>query len=702
MGSLSFRHKLVFGVVAIQGMLLVILVWNSLHALRVSNEEEFLKRSATTAQLFASTSQAAVLSTDLGTLDRAVREIVTSPGIVYARIYGNGLVLAEAGERTFRARRFVPDQSLATVDDGVFDKTADITIAGKQYGKIELGFSVGTITNLLTQTRDRMLLLVAVDVMLIVLFAYALGQYVTRRLRALREAAAHLAQGKLGYRVDVHGHDELAQTAHAFNDMSSQLKRLDDQRHKAETEILSLNQDLEQRVHQRTNELVNLNSELEHQALHDALTRLPNRTLFTDRLEQAIRVSAREKNAFALVTVDLDLFKEINDTLGHHAGDLVLQEVASRTRRALRDSDTVARMGGDEFAILLLNVADPATALHLTRRIHQAIREPLLLEGKPLEIGASMGIALYSEHGGNAEELTRHADAAMYAAKRNKSDIVLYDDELERTSSDRFARKSELRSAISNAELLLHYQPKFDLSSGAVSGVEALVRWQHPQHGLLFPDNFIPLAEEGGLIKPLTQEVLRLALRQCKQWQDDGMPLAVAVNISAINLQDPEFPVQVEVQLRESLVPASMLELEVTETAIMTDPLHAMDNITRLSGMGIQVSIDDFGTGYSSMAYLKKLLVAKIKIDKSFVMDMHRDSNDAVIVRSTIDLGHNLGLKVVAEGVEDQQSWDKLKALGCDAAQGYHMSKPLPTEQFLQWYSNLAKPDSGSQYTKVV
>jgi len=699
---MSFRYKLIFGVIVIQGLLLLILVWNSLHALRVSNEEGFLTRANMTARLFASSSQAAVLATDLGSLESAVREIEADPGIVYARIFGGSQVLAEAGDPVFLARQFVPDQSLETVRGGVYDKSVEINIAGKQYGKVELGFSVDTITKLLAQTRDRTLLLVGVDIVLIVLFAFILGLYVTRKLRALREATAHIAQGEFGFHVDVGGRDELAQTAGAFNEMSTRLKHLDAQRRQAEAEILSLNQDLERRVHQRTNELVNLNSELEHQALHDALTNLPNRTLFNDRLQQAIRISARERKSFALVAVDLDLFKEINDTLGHHAGDLVLQEVASRTRRTLRDSDSVARMGGDEFAILLLNVVDPATAQNLTRRIHQALREPLTLEGQVLEIGASMGIAMYSDHGTTADDLTRRADAAMYAAKRHKSGIVLYSAELERSSSDHVARKGELRRALSDGELLLHYQPKFDMTSGAVSGVEALVRWQHPQHGLMFPDNFIPLAEKSGLIKLLTQEVQRLALRQCKQWLDAGMPLAVAVNISAIDLQDPDFPAQVDGLLRESQVSPGMLELEVTETAIMTDPLHAMENIARLSEMGVQVSIDDFGTGYSSMAYLKKLRVAKIKIDKSFVMDMHRDSNDAVIVRSTIDLGHNLGLKVVAEGVEDQQSWDRLKALGCDTAQGYHMSKPLAAEQFKQWYESLSESDSGSAYTKAL
>lgn len=692
---MSFRFKLIFGVVAIQGLLLVILVWNGLHALRVSNEEEFLKRVTTTANLFVSSNQAAVLTTDLGTLDSAVRAIQGS-GVVYARIHGVDQVLAESGDPAFLRREFVPDQSLQTVRDGVFDVAADINIAGTRYGRIELGFSVSSITSVLKQTRDRTLTLVAVDLVLIVFFAFVLGLTLTRNLKALREASQKIAQGKFGYQVDVRGHDELAQTAAAFNEMSTQLKTLDDQRRQSEAEIKLLNQDLERRVQQRTNELVSLNRELERQALHDGLTQLPNRTLFTDRLQQAIRVSAREQQTFALVVFDLDLFKEINDTLGHGAGDIVLQEVANRTRRVLRDSDTIARMGGDEFAVLLLNVASPEMVEALTRRIHQAIREPLVLDRQQLEIGASMGIALFGLHGSTAEEITLHADAAMYTAKRNRTGVELYNAEIERTNTDHFTRIGDLRRALTSGELLLHFQPKFDLSSSAVTSVEALVRWQHPQHGLMFPDSFIPLAEKSGLIKSLTQEVLKLALRQCKQWLDTDMPLAVAVNISAINLQDPDFPAQVGQILMETQVPASMLELEVTETAIMTDPLHAMENIARFSEMGVQVAIDDFGTGYSSMAYLKKLLVAKIKIDKSFVMDMNRNSNDAVIVRSTIDLGHNLGLMVVAEGVEDQQSWDRLKALGCDAAQGYYMSKPLPAEQFLKWYERQVKPGSAT------
>lgn len=682
---MSFRFKIIAGVVLIQSALLLILIWNGLQTLRASNEEEFIKRANVTTRLFASATRTAVLATDLGLLESAAREILTSPNVVYARVYGKDHLLAQSGAPLLLDRPFVRDRSLETVNDWVFDETADITIAGENYGRVEIGFSVNGVSSIADKARNRSLVLAAVDLSLIALFAYVLAQIVMRKLEALRIASAHIARGEFDHQVDVKGSDELAQTADAFNVMAAQLKRLDEERRKSQEEILALNQDLERRVSLRTHELLYLNQELEYQALHDALTQLPNRTLFADRLQQAVHTSVRDKRPFALIMIDLDLFKEINDTMGHYAGDVVLQEVSNRARHALRQSDTVARMGGDEFAILLLNVGDWEGTLMLAQRIHQAICRPLHVDGQILEIGASMGVAIYGEHGSTADELTRHADAAMYEAKYNKTDIVLYHSELEQNEDSPAVLKNELRQALAGDQLRLHYQPKFDLASSSVTGVEALVRWMHPRHGLKFPDTFIPLAEQSGMMKALTLKVLQMALAQNHLWMADGMRLSVAVNISTVNLQDLNFPSEVQHLLDEHQVPAELLELEVTETAIMQNPLNAAENITRLSEMGVQVSIDDFGTGYSSMSYLKKLLVAKIKIDKSFVIEMDKNSNDAVIVRSTIDLGHNLGLKVVAEGVEDRQAWDQLKALGCDAAQGYYMSKPLPPEQFVDW-----------------
>ena len=424
---------------------------------------------------------------------------------------------------------------------------------------------------------------------------------------------------------------------------------------------------------------------LQHQAMFDNLTNLPNRVLFSDRLQQTALIARREKRAFGLFAMDLDRFKEINDTLGHHIGDRVLQHVAACARGCLRESDTVARMGGDEFTILLATVSGHEGAIAVAKKILKAIGKPFMIAGRNLEIGASIGIVLFPQHGDDPDMLLRQADAAMYTAKQAQSGYRVYSDDLGHGAEDRMALQSELRQAIANNELVLHFQPKIDFSAAQVSGVEALVRWQHPVHGLMAPDTFIPLAEQTGLIKPLTKWVLKTALRQCEAWYRAGISLAMSINVSAISIQDPEFPDQMAKILEDFDVPISQIELEITETAVMSEPVRAVGCIRKLSALGFQIAIDDFGTGYSSMAYLRELLVAKIKIDKSFVKDMASNHNDAVIVRSTVELGHNLGLKVVAEGVEDQAAWDKLKGLGCDSAQGYYMSRPLPSVDFLAW-----------------
>ncbi len=424
---------------------------------------------------------------------------------------------------------------------------------------------------------------------------------------------------------------------------------------------------------------------LQRQAMYDGLTGLPNRALFADRLQQAILIGRREKQPFALIAMDLDRFKEINDTLGHHAGDQVLQHVASCTRASLRESDTVARMGGDEFTILLATINDLDGALVAAKKILHALDKPLEIAEQEIEIGASLGIVMFPEHGEEPAVLMREADAAMYIAKQTHGGYKVYSKDMGQGADDRLVLQGELRHAIGHNELVLHFQPKIDFNSRLISGVEALVRWQHPKLGLLAPDKFIQMAEQTGLIKPLTYYVLRGALRQCQEWRSTGLDLPISVNISAINIQDPEFPGQVAKILKEFAVPTSRLELEITETAVMSEPVRAVDCIKALSALGLQISIDDFGTGYSSMSYLKELLVAKIKIDKSFVKDMAVNHNDAVIVRSTVELGHNLGLKVVAEGVETQIVWDQLKDLGCDDAQGYFMSRPLAPDKFAEW-----------------
>jgi diguanylate cyclase (GGDEF)-like protein len=423
---------------------------------------------------------------------------------------------------------------------------------------------------------------------------------------------------------------------------------------------------------------------LKYRATHDALTDLPNRILFTDRLEQAIRTARRERMPGALLLMNLDRFKDINNTLGHTGGDLVLQQVGRRLRDLLRECDTVARLSGDEFAVLLPS-ADTDGAILVVRTILQALEAPCILEGLPLQVEASLGIVVYPDHGEEADSLLRRADVAMHAAKQAGSGYVVYAAERDHYSPRRLALMGELRHAIDQDHLRLLYQPQVHLPTGRVTGVEALVRWQHPQHGLLPPAQFIPAAERTGLIKPLTLWVLKTALQQCQAWHRAGWDLRVAVNLSARNFQDPQLPDQVAALLRQCGVSPNRLEIEITESTLMADPARAMDILTRVSALGVGLSIDDFGTGYSSLGYLKSLPVDAIKVDKSFVMNMAADNNDTVIVRSTIDLAHNLGLTVVAEGVETQDVWDRLVALGCDAVQGYYLSRPMPAVELTDW-----------------
>ena len=423
----------------------------------------------------------------------------------------------------------------------------------------------------------------------------------------------------------------------------------------------------------------------EYQALHDALTGLPNRVLFQDRISQAVLAAEREGGRLGILLLDLDRFKEINDTLGHAAGDEVLKVVARRLHECLRASDTVARLGGDEFGLLLPKQNDPAETVHLLDKLSQALEEPIDLDGLPLGIEGSIGVAFYPDHGLAVEELVKRADVAMYTAKQENRPYAFYESAGDHHDPIRLSLVGELRKAIDEHELVLYYQPKALLENGSVRSVEALIRWFHPERGLIPPDQFIPQTQETGLMKPLTMYVLDEALRQAKVWLDEGTDLAVSVNLATRNLIDVAFPDDVAAALAAAGVPASRLELEITESTMLDDPFRTKVVLDKLHAMGIRLSIDDFGTGYSSLAYLRQLPVDEIKIDRSFVLNMHESEDDAVIVRSTIDLGRNLGLHVVAEGVETEAHWQQLTELGCELAQGYFLSKPVPADELKVW-----------------
>jgi diguanylate cyclase (GGDEF)-like protein len=424
-----------------------------------------------------------------------------------------------------------------------------------------------------------------------------------------------------------------------------------------------------------------------HDSLHDALTGLPNRTLLAEWFGQSLQTAARAGTSTGLLLIDLDRFKDINDTFGHRLGDDLLTQIGPRLTAVLRDVDTVARLGGDEFAVLVPDVGDEAAATAVALSLRSALAEPFRVDGVDLDIEASIGVVVSGEHGLDADVLLQRADIAMYVAKTTDIGVFAYDPATDEHTPAKVALLGELRRAIERRELVLHYQPKVSISTGDLVGAEALVRWQHPERGLVPPDAFIPLAEHTGLIGPLARYVLDAALAQARVWADAGRPMTVSVNLSARNLLDDGLLDYVAAVLRRYGLGADALELEVTESAIMTEPVRARQLLERLASMGLRIAIDDFGVGYTSLGQLKDLPITELKIDRSFVMTMLEDHSNAVIVQSVVDLGHNLGLTIVAEGVESEQALDLLAGYGCDVAQGYHLSRPMPAEAFDAWAS---------------
>jgi diguanylate cyclase (GGDEF)-like protein len=445
-----------------------------------------------------------------------------------------------------------------------------------------------------------------------------------------------------------------------------------------------------QRTHslqEATTELAEKQAENEYQALHDSLTGMPNRMLFQQRLVEAIAEGRRHGEMIAVMLIDLDHFKEINDTLGHHFGDLLLQEIGPRLSSVLRDFDLMARLGGDEFGIVLPELPSDDVAMRIADRLLEELETPVSVEGLALDVSGSIGIALFPTQANDAEALLRRADVAMYAAKENGGGYELYDDDMDRHNPARLTLIGQVRPALETGEFVLYYQPKVRLSDGRAAGAEALIRWEHPSLGLLAPDEFIPLVEKTVLLRPLTQYVIETVLKQWREWADVGIRIPIAINVSARSLLDQELPEQVQAQLRRWDVPPAFLRMELTESFLMGDSGRTSQVLDALSDVGVGLSIDDFGTGYSSLSYLKRLPIEEIKIDRSFVMQMHVDANDFMIVRATVDLGRNLGLRVVAEGVEDLATFDRLAEFGCDEAQGYYISRPLSAVEFTRWLS---------------
>ncbi len=496
-----------------------------------------------------------------------------------------------------------------------------------------------------------------------VLGSYALAnRWFMDRVHALARVAKQVAGG------DRTGVEELAREGGDLSSLAQSLSGMVEEAHRVS---------MEQESAAKT---------LDYYTSHDSLTHLPNRAMFVSHLEELIAESSNGKKPVALLLLDIDRFKEINNTLGHEHGDLLLREAGKRIREASGASNLVARLGGDEFAVLMRNI-DGIQASSYAQRILASLEAPLLLNDIPIDVAASIGIAVFPDDGDRADLLIRHADVAMYSAKRTSTRLATYHAEQDSYSPRRLALVGDLRQALQNGELILHYQPQVSLRAGRLVGVEALVRWAHGKFGMLYPDAFINLAEQTGLIRPMTEWAIDTALEQCNTWQEQGLFMpSVAVNLSTKNIMDPELCAQVDRLLRYHKVEPRRLELEITEGAMVGDPTRSMENLKRLAELGVRLSIDDFGTGYSSLWRLRKLPVDTVKIDKSFVIGMTTNEDDAAIVHSVVDMGHNLGLSVIAEGVEVRESLNRLMALGCDSVQGYFIGRPAGPNDVVTWW----------------
>lgn len=553
--------------------------------------------------------------------------------------------------RAMNARRSSNDATLDIAENDGAYKGAVIPLASTetQTAVAVLQRSVAAATAPYDALQMMLLVLTAGVIVIAAVFSVLTARRITGPLRELTSTARRLGAGDYEGPIPSSGGEEILELSNAFASMRNGIS-------KREMEIHKL-------------------------AYWDALTDLPNRAQFTRKLAHALETA----RTCHILMMDLDRFKNVNDVLGHGFGDALLRKVGNRlVEHAGVDGANIARLGGDEFAIMLVD-ATLDDAMTVATRVLKSLETPISLDDQAVDLGAGIGIAAYPEHAQDAESLLSHVEVAMHVAKRSGNQAVVYDPAYDESSQQSLSLLSELRHAVDHNELRLYVQPKLSLGLGEVHGLEALVRWVHPQRGMVFPDQFIPFSEQTGFIRVLTLWILDQAAALCARLSGEGMHPRISVNISARDLMDQDLAEKFMAILRRHNVAASSFCLEITESAIMDDPLRAQNTLNSLHALGVQLSIDDFGTGYSSLAYLKQLPVHELKIDKSFVKNMEHDANDAKIVRSTVDLGHNMGLRVVAEGIETRQVWNLLSEMGCDSGQGYYMSRPIPADEFSTW-----------------
>lgn len=632
----------------------------------------------------ASISPPSILSYDLITLDDYVREASRDEDVVYVVIESpDGVAFTHHLDRAKPAIMSLAPEAQASA------QTAAAALRDRPH-ILRLEFPVQVGTRLLGRvhfglSRERVLaearreLVHELGASLAVILILGLCIYVVFRYSALGPiqnlilGSHRVAEGDLEQEVKVDSDDELGRLALTFNEMTRNLRRSAQEKDRILGYVQELNKNLERRVEERTREL-------EHLALHDPLTGLPNRTLIQDRIDLEVRASQRKEESFAVIMMDLDAFKEVNDTLGHNIGDQLLVAVADRLQQILRGTDTVGRLGGDEFAILLPE-ADVPQATLVARNLTQALSPPVDLEGVRLSVRASIGIAIYPDHGDDRVTLLRRADAAMYVAKQERTGYCLYDARHDHNQPDRLALMTELVEAIRGRGLQLYYQPLVSLDNDEIVGVEALARWPQARNRAVSQEVLINLIEQTELIGPFTVWLFDSVARQWAEWNAHGRDLRVSVNLCMRNVLDTGLRVLVSEALRRHGMRPESLVIEITESAAMRDPERVRRMLRELSDMGIRIAIDDFGTGYSSLSHLSRMPIDELKIDQSFLKNLVTSRLDQAIVQSIIDLAHNLNLSVVAEGVEGPEVLPLLKGWNCEAAQGFYLGEPVPAEQ---------------------
>ena len=692
-------------VLLMSGILLVAMITNAYMQFRdeVYTMEQVLKvRAQSLGQMLSSVSIDALIEYDVNKLNKYIQDVTSQAQVVHA-------VLVDTQNNSLTTYLDLNDiyiqNTLDTLNDvdsalivSELDKIPEL-VSFKlpvMFEDVMLAQAVVVLDNSeyvaasTAKFEEKVLSTLLIGLFVGIGIYFVFSRYILRPIMSLSTGANRIANSQFGDEIKVQGDTELTDLAANFNQMSENIELLIADRDSALEDLGELNRDLEKRVQKRTIELQALNVEIARQAMHDPLTELPNRTLLVERLKQNIYLARRKEKHVAFLMLDLNNFKVVNDTLGHPQGDRLLLDVASRLPTALRQSDTVGRLGGDEFGIVLPET-DAEQAIEVAKKILDSLQPSFELDGHVLSIGASIGIALFPEHGDDEASLIRYADIAMYEAKSSKGEPCLYDPDADHYTTARLALMNDLREAVENDELQLYYQPMVELSTKNVHAVEALSRWEHPEHGNILPEDFIPLAETSNLIGLISFWALEKSISQIASWKRQGADIMVSINLSARDLLNSQLADHVSSLCSKYDVDPAMLRIELSESVIMSNPEQVIEVINNPVLSQLNYAIDDFGTGYSSLSYLKKLPINEVKIDKSFVLDMMQNAEDTSIVRSVIELAHNLGHKVVAEGVETEATLTQLELLGCNAVQGFYFSEAVKAEVLLDVIAKIEK-----------